>query len=234
MEAVGVAPGLKLLDVATGPGYGAGAAAERGAITVGVDFSPAMVRVAQRRHPGLVFAEGDAERLSFPDHSFDAVIMNFGLLHLARPEAALAEAYRVLRHGGRYAFTVWGTAEQAVAFGIVLKAIETCGTIDVGLPDGPPFFRFSDPRECRRSLEEAGFAQQEVRQLPLVWRLSSTDALFEAVSRGGVRTAALLRGQTPDALSAIRRAVARALVQYGQEGAVDVPMTAVLASAVKT
>ncbi len=160
--------------------------------------------------------------------------MNFGLLHLARPEAAMAEAHRVLRHGGRYGFTVWATPEQAAAFGIVLKAIETYGTMDVGLPDGPPFFRFSDPRECWRSLEDAGFAQPDVRQLPLVWRLSSTDALFEAVSRGGVRTAAVLARQTPEALSAIRRAVARALVPYGQEDTVVVPMSAVLASATKT
>ncbi len=229
LDAVRAAPGTKLLDVATGPGYAAAAAAARGAICLGIDFSTAMVADAQRRYPDLVFAEGDAERLAFPDRSFDAVVMNFGLLHLARPEAALAEAHRVLRTGGRYAFTVWAKPEEAVAFGIVMRAIETHGTLEVGLPPGPPFFRFSDPAECRVCLERAGFREIDVRQLPLTWRPSSAEAVFDAVSRGGVRTAAMLRAQAAPALARIGRAVIEELRRYAREGRLDVPMPAVLA-----
>ena len=180
LDDVGVGAGTQLLDVATGPGYVAGAAAARGATVVGVDFSPLMVDEARGRYPQIEFVEGDAEALAFDAGRFGAVVMNFGLLHLARPEAAIAEAHRVLRPGGRYGFTVWARPEEAVGFGVVLRAMETHGTTNVGLPDGPPFFRFSDAEECRGALERAGFAHVSVRKLPLIWRLPSPDALFDA------------------------------------------------------
>src|SRR5882762_2445616 len=110
--ASGAAPGLRLLDVACGPGYVAAAALARGAVPVGIDFSARMVARARERHPAIEFLEGDAERLSFEASSFDAVVTNFGVPHLARPENAFAEARRVLRPGGRFGFTVWGAPEQ--------------------------------------------------------------------------------------------------------------------------
>jgi SAM-dependent methyltransferase len=233
LDAVGAGPGVRLLDVATGPGFIAGAAAARGATVVGLDFSPAMIAEAQLRHSDVVFREGDAEALPFEDDSIDAVVMNFGLLHLARPEAALAEAHRVLRPGGRYGFTVWAPPDQAVGFGMVLRAIETFGKTDVPLPAGPPFFRFGDAGECRGTLENAGFSDVDVKLLPLKWRLVSAEAVLDALSRGGVRTAALLRAQSPEALGSIRTAVRRAVETYAQNVGFVVPMPAVLASAIK-
>jgi ubiquinone/menaquinone biosynthesis C-methylase UbiE len=112
-----------------------------------------MIAEARRGQPALTFREGDAEALPFDAGRFDAVVMNFGLLHLARPDAELAEAHRVLRAGGRYAFTVWASPAAAVGFGLVLRAVETLGKKDVPLPEGPPFFRFSDAAETRRTLE---------------------------------------------------------------------------------
>jgi SAM-dependent methyltransferase len=159
--------------------------------------------------------------------------MNFGLLHLARPEAAIAEAYRVLRRPGRYAVTVWAKPDEAIGFGAVLRAMETYGTTDVGLPEGPPFFRFSEFEECQRVFGHAGFSNVLAQKLPLVWRLPSPDALFQAALRGGVRTSAALQAQTPQALSAIRRAVHAALQPYVDTEGVGVPMPAVLVSATK-
>jgi hypothetical protein len=107
------------------------------------------------------------------------------------------------------------------------------GTTAVGLPEGPPFFRFSDPGECRQALVQAGFRSEAIRQLPLVWTLPSADALFEAALRGGVRTSAALQAQTPEALTAIRREVHDALQPYADGSMIAVPMHVVLASASK-
>jgi SAM-dependent methyltransferase len=230
LDAVGVSSGTRLLDVACGPGVVAGAAAARGAAVIGVDFAAAMIATARHRHPGISFEEGDAEALRFDHAAFDAVVMNFGMLHLARPDAAIAEAYRVLRPGGRYAFTVWASPEHAVGFGLVHRAIEALGNKDVPLPEGPPFFRFSAEEEARRTLERAGFSDVDVRQLPMTWRLSSPDDVYDALSRGGVRTAAVLRAQAPAALDAIRAAVRQGVEAHKKDGVFLVPMPAMLAS----
>src|SRR5204863_2129270 len=151
-----------------------------------------------------------------------------GVLHLARPDAALAEARRVLKPGGRCAFTVWATPDISVGFGIVLNAIETHGRMDVPLPAGPPFFRFSDAAESSRSMLAAGFAEPRVERLPLMWRLPSGEALFDAFLHGAVRTAALLRAQTPEAAARIRRAITESAEAYRRGGNIELPMAAVL------
>jgi len=234
LDAVGAGAGTRLVDVATGPGFVAGAATARGAIVTGLDFSPAMIAEARRRYPSVAFREGDAEALPFEDGQFDAVVMNYGMLHLARPNKAIAEARRVLRPGGRYAFTVWGAPDLAIGFGLVVHAIDKYGDPDVGLPEGPPFFQFSDAVECRRTLESAGFGEIAVDMLRLTWRLKSADEVFAAIATGGVRTSAVLRAQTPDAIAQIRDAVRHGVESYWtNDGAFEVPMLSVLASATK-
>src|SRR5262245_27722191 len=233
LDAAAVKKRTKVLDIATGPGYVAAAAAKRGATVIGVDFSAAMVAEAQRRNPDIECREGDAEQLPFDNDLFDAAVVNFGILHLARPDQALAEACRVLRPGGRFGFTVWAKPEEAMGFGIVLGAIAKYGNLNVPLPEGPPFFRFSERDECSRSLLAAGFQSPEVVKLPQVWRLPSIDSLFEFMKDSTVRTAGLLRAQRPDALEKIREAMRDASRQYQKDNAVELPMPAILASAVK-
>lgn len=223
-------PGVRLLDVATGPGYVAEAAAAAGATVVGIDFSTAMLEIARRRCPDIPFHEGDAEALPYPDAAFTAVTMNFGLLHLGRPDVALAEAHRVLGPGGRCAFTVWADPEQSTGFRIVLRAVEAHGRTDVALPPGPPFFRFSDPEECIRTLTAAGFSDCRAFRLPLVWRIASAGALYDAYTEGAVRTAALLKAQTADATKAIQDAIRTEAEVYRRGHVIELPMAAILAS----
>jgi SAM-dependent methyltransferase len=155
------------------------------------------------------------------------------MLHLARPEAAIAEAFRVLRPGGRYAFTVWDTPARAVGFGIILESVQLHGTMDVPLPEGPPFFRFSDPEESKRALASVGFINPQVLQIPQVWTLESGDALLTTFQTAAVRTAALLRAQSRDALEKIRREVNERAEKFRRERTIELPMPAILTSGVK-
>jgi SAM-dependent methyltransferase len=168
------------------------------------------------------------------DEIFDAAVMNFGMLHLARPEQALEEAHRVLRTGGRFAFTVWAKPEEAVGFQIVLRAVEAQGEVNVTLPAGPPFFRFSDPEECIRSLRAAGFEAPKVLKLPQLWRLQAGDGLFEAMRDSTVRTAGLLRAQEPAALEKIKNYMREETDRYRKGCVVELPMPAILASAMRS
>jgi ubiquinone/menaquinone biosynthesis C-methylase UbiE len=233
LDAAGVRSDVKLLDIASGPGYVAAAAAKRGALVLGVDFSAAMVAQAERLHPGIDFREGDAEELPVGTGLFDAAVMNFGILHLSRPEQALMEACRVIRSGGRFAFTVWAKPEQAIGFGIVLRAVESYGEPRVELPPGPPFFRYSDPEECERGLIAAGFESPTVTKVAQKWRLPAGDGLFNAMKESTVRTAGLLRAQKPEALEKIRQAIRAEVERYTKKGVVELPMPALIASGVK-
>lgn len=103
--AAALAPGDAALDVCTGTGALATrlkAAVGPSGTVVGVDFSPGMLAVARRRVGGVDFREGDATRLDgIEDASVDAVTIGFGLRNVTDRPAALREAHRVLRPGGR-------------------------------------------------------------------------------------------------------------------------------------
>jgi ubiquinone/menaquinone biosynthesis C-methylase UbiE len=233
LDTIVITKGSRVLDLCAGPGYGAAAAARRGAGSVGVDFSAEMVAAAKRLHPSLEFREADVEELPFADESFDAAIMNFGLLHLPRPERALAEAFRVLRPRGGFAFTVWSDPGPATGMGIVMGAVLAHGRIDVDLPPAPDSFRFSDPKESLNTLASVGFDSPVAREVPLLWRLAGADDLFEGVIEGSVRMAGLLRAQTPEAREAIKVELRNACKARQTPDGFEIPMPCMLVYATK-
>jgi ubiquinone/menaquinone biosynthesis C-methylase UbiE len=110
-ETADLQAGWRVLDVATGSGNAAIAAARRGCEVVGVDFVPALLehgRVrAEAEHLDVVFVDGDAEDLPFLDASFDAVISIYGVMFAPDHQKAASELIRVCRPGGRIALASW-------------------------------------------------------------------------------------------------------------------------------
>jgi ubiquinone/menaquinone biosynthesis C-methylase UbiE len=233
LDAAEVRSGIRLLDVATGPGYVAAQAARRGADAIGGDIAKNMVEEACRRFPGIKFETTDAENLHYADASFDAVVCAFGMLHFPRPGRAVAEAYRVLRPGGRYAFTVWCGPTKARLLALIGEVVQKHADPSVGLPAGPSLFMLSDPWMSSALLEAATFTNVSIEELTCSFAASSPDDIFEAMRKSTVRASYVFARQSPE----VQRRIEQALKEEGaRELAVDggrVPCAALLVSGVK-
>lgn len=235
LDSADVAAGLRVLDVASGPGYVAAAAAERETLVTGVDLSAGMVKLAQRLQPELDFVRGDAEALPFEDESFDAVVANFAILHVGRPERAVAEFARVLAPGGRLALSVWDEPERCRLFGHFIEAVAEAGVEPpADAPAGPDFFRFSEPAELLRLLTGAGLGDGEVETVSFSHTLERSDELFDGLLDGTVRMGSLIAGQGEDDQRAIRRALERRLEGARGPSGLTLPVSVRIGSATKT
>ena len=228
LAAVNIRNGVRVLDLACGPGYVAAASEAAGAEPIGVDFSSEMVRLARAQNQHIEFRQGDAHALEFPDESFDVVMNNFGLLHMADPQAVISESSRVLCAGGRIGFTVWADPRLSVGAKIVQDAIAEYANQDVGVPQGPEIFAYSQPKACQAVLTKAGFdpSTYGFETVFSEWVVTSPNFLFESELHAGVRTAALLRAQTPETLEKISQHIAHAVCAYKKGDGYAIPFAA--------
>ena len=231
LDAASVAARTRVLDVATGPGYVAGRAASRGASVIGVDVADAMVSLARRLHPELDFRQADAHSLPFEDASFDAVLGNFVILHLGRPEAAVAEFVRVLAPGGILALTAWDLPDRARFLGVFLDAVAEAGaTPPAGVPAGPNFFRFSVDEEMDALFRDQGLENRQVRTIAFTLRVSTADELWDGLLGGTVRTSALILRQPDETRQRIREAFDQRVQSFQAADALELPVSVKLAA----
>lgn len=173
LERVGLRPGQRLLDVASGPGTAALLAAERvgtdGGV-LGVDISDnfvARATSAAAGHTQVRFARHPMESLALADASFDAVTCVLGLMYAAPVSAALGEVVRVLVPGGCFAGCVWGRRE-ACGYREMFSILGQRLQMDVC----PLFFALGVPGAFAQALERTGFidAREERVEATLRWR----------------------------------------------------------------
>ena len=236
LDAAEVTRNKSVLDVGCGPGYVAAAAAERGATSRGLDFSREMIAIAQKMFPRIEFCEGDAQNLPFTDATFDRVLANFALLHVSEPERACAAAFRVLKPGGKFGFTVWAAPEENPYAKMMNDAIQAHADLEVDVPTGPPHYLFSGREEFRRALERVGFdgASMIFKLHTIQWKVPTPRYPFDAERDAGVRTAGVLQRQTPAKLDAIRSAIERSVRRYAQGDSFSVPKAAYIIAVSKT
>ncbi|HEY2201382.1 MAG TPA: methyltransferase domain-containing protein, partial [Solirubrobacteraceae bacterium] len=190
--------------------------------------------LARRLHPQLDFRFGNAEALPFADGSFDAVVANFVLLHIGRPERAAAEFARVLDADGRVALTVWDFPDQARFHGVLLDAVAEVGASSPqDIPVVPPIFRFSDDQEFTSLLREQGLEGIDVRTVSFSHAQPSADALWRGLLGGTVRLSAMILEQTQDVQRQIREAFDRIAQRYQVGAGLALPVSVKLASARK-
>jgi SAM-dependent methyltransferase len=230
LDGAGVGPGMRVLDVGSGPGYVAAAAAARDATAVGIDIAHTMVALARTLHPALEFVHGGAEHLPFADGSFDAVVANFAIAHFGRPEQAVAEFVRVLTPSGNVAQSTWDVPGASRLPGAFYDAIQEIGAAPPpDLPTGPPFYRFADEAEFTRLLRDAGLVDVSVSTVAFTYHFVGD--LFDCLIDGTVRPRALVLGQPEATQVRIRAALHRLTAGYATDSGFDLPVSVKIACA---
>jgi SAM-dependent methyltransferase len=190
-----------------------------------------MVELARELHPGLDFRQADAQALPFEDGCFDAVVGNFAILHLGRPEHAVAEFVRTLAPGGALALTVWDVPERVRVTGVLVDAVAEVGaTPPEDLPVGPDFFRFSVDDEFDALLREGGLEDRRVETIAFTHHVSTADELWDGLTGATVRMSALVMAQPGDTRQRIREAFDRRMEDHRTADGFELPVSVKLAS----
>lgn len=218
LDAAALRPGLRVLDLASGPGLLAGPAARqvapRGQV-IATDIAESMLVEGARNNTGLAglhFAAADAEQLCLASASVDRVLAGLALFMFPDPARALAEIHRVLAPGGLLVLSVW---DERAAVPLLHCAQDAIARV---LPPPrvarPSVFRFGTPGALAQAFAGAGLEAGEIRPCRFACRFADTDSYWQAFLdlAGGV-TEALARLPAAS-LDALRTAVGVELAPY--------------------
>jgi SAM-dependent methyltransferase len=170
-----IRPGQRVLDIAAGAGEPAVSAAERvgpGGYVLATDISEGIVEHArqvarERRLKQIETRAMDGEKLYLPDASFDAVLCRLGLMYMPHPVTALREWRRALRAGGRVAVAVFSTPDRNAWGAMPASIIRRRAQLPPPVPGQPGPFSLGAPGVLEGLFREAGFADPEVRAVPV-------------------------------------------------------------------
>jgi ubiquinone/menaquinone biosynthesis C-methylase UbiE len=174
-------PGGRVLDVGTGTGIVARLAASQvgpdGSV-VGLDLSPDMLGLPGPRRHGKGSSSsgtrGRAERLPFPDGTFDLVLCQYALMFFVDQPAALAEMHRVLADGGRLALVVFQTIERHPFYRELDEAIQRT----LGAPGVQQMFSLGDADGLSSLITGAGFKRVGIERISMTSRFPQPEAFL--------------------------------------------------------
>lgn len=240
VELAELEPGNAVLEVAAGLGDTGLLAAERvqpGGSVLITDGAEAMVEAA-REHVRASGAQGvevramEAEWLDAETASFDAVLSRWGYMLLADPEAALREARRVLKPGGRIAFAVWAPMDENPWIGVLQRELLARELASTPPPGAPGMFALAERRRVEELLAAAGFADPITERLRFHWAAAGLDAWWDQQLTLSISLRDALAELSPAEHYAFREAVDAGYGPFvADDGSLALPATALLASA---
>jgi ubiquinone/menaquinone biosynthesis C-methylase UbiE len=204
---------------------------ESGRVIV-TDFTPEMVAAARRRAEELgaqnaEFRVLDAERMDLRTDSVDGVLCRWAYMLMIDPPAAFAQTRRVLRPGGRLAFSVWAARERNPALSLVGRVLESQGHIPPPDPQAPGAFAMADPGRIRELVVGAGFAEPEIEELTFRWPFAEKDAYWRYVTETSSSASPVLRALSHEVQNAVREQVHESARPYRSGEGYDFPATCI-------
>jgi SAM-dependent methyltransferase len=227
--------GERVLDLATGTGVGAFAAARAvgaAGFVTGIDVSEKMVAFANRRAAdeavrNVVFQRHDMEAIGAPDGAFDAVTCAFGLMFAADRAAAFAEIARVTAPGGRVSVSVWGR-RAACGFAEVFPIVEAHVASEVC----PLFFLLGGSRALTAAFMRVGLTDVVEESVPVTLSWASADEACTAMLEGGAVALAWSRF-SPETRAVVRAEYLASLEPFRRGGRYEVAAEIMFATARK-
>jgi SAM-dependent methyltransferase len=208
-------PGDTVLELAAGLAdtglMAARLVGEAGRVIV-TDFTPEMLAAARRRADELgvhnaQFKVLDAERMELETDSVDGVLCRWAYMLMIDPAAALSETRRVLRLGGRLAFSVWASRERNPALSLVGTVLVELGHSPPPEPEAPSAFAMVDPGHIRELVVGAGFAEPEIEEVPFRLPFADWDAYWRYLTDTSASSSPILRSLPPEEQAKVREQV---------------------------
>ena len=192
------------------------------------DFAPEMVAAARRRAEEVgventQFRTLDAERMDLESDSVDGVLCRWGYMLMVDPAAAFAETRRVLRPGGRLAFSVWAARERNPWVSLASRILADLGYVPPPDPEAPGAFAMADPRRIRELVVGAGFAEPEVEEIHFRRRFVNRDAYWRFLVETAASMSPVLRSLPPEARRTVREGVHEAARPFHSGEGYDFP-----------
>lgn len=216
-----------VLDVACGTGIVARNVASRvgsQGLVIGLDVNPDMIhiarQVAERARITVEWHSGPAEKLPFPNGSFDLVLCQFGLMFFTDRHAALNEMHRVLRTGGRVVLSVWQNLDRHPFY----QTLHDVSRQHLGKSSVQAVFSLGDSDELRKLFTDSGFQYIEIEPMSITARFPKPEEFLAwEMDVDPAKTPALQNLDTKAQqaiLAAVRQDMQRALDEVMQDNQV--------------